>query len=385
VLEQLGTRLDTRMQTHVIATHRHQLFSLPKTSSCFLAARETVEVLRSNCIAACFHRLHLHRIHFHRLLIVSLFHRLTQKKVSHKKAQKMMENGHKATTTTTTTPLSSSTTTSMSPQADTNVTVIVSTSHDEDDVAMSSTTTNTPRPTALSPSGGGGGCYLRWSRLEKSVEVSTAQSGLMGASSISDVGSGGKNSNNKRSSSHKKNAAHSSSVKTTNKKHILKQVAGHAAPGEILALMGPSGSGKTSLLNVLSGRSTYQGGVISINGQAISSQSAMKRFMSKTAYVKQNDIFFGHLTVRDQLTYTALLRMPRGDNNNNNKSSNDNSIFHTEVNRILRLLRLHKVADSPIELVSGGERKRVNIGTELLTDPKVVLLDEPTSGTYHTL
>lgn len=92
--------------------------------------------------------------------------------------------------------------------------------------------------------------------------------------------------------------------------------------------------------------------------------------------------------------------MPRGgdkQNSNNNKSSTNtepqqqqssssdddhkNKYFHDEVNRILRLLRLGKVADTPIQLVSGGERKRVNIGTELLTDPTVVLLDEPTSGT----
>jgi ABC-type transport system involved in cytochrome bd biosynthesis fused ATPase/permease subunit len=138
--------------------------------------------------------------------------------------------------------------------------------------------------TAHGRGGGGGGAYLRWSRLEKSVEVSAAQSGLMGASSISDVrGSPTTNSSKKKSS---KNAS-SSSSSSSSVKHILKQVTGHAAPGQMLALMGPSGSGKTSLLNVLSGRSTYQGGVISINGQAITSQSAMKRFMSKTAYVKQ--------------------------------------------------------------------------------------------------
>jgi ABC-type multidrug transport system ATPase subunit len=55
-----------------------------------------------------------------------------------------------------------------------------------------------------------------------------------------------------------------------------------------------------------------------------------------------------------------------------------------EVDRILTLLRLRKVADSQIVMCSGGERKRVNIGTELLTDPAVLLLDEPTSGLDST-
>lgn len=131
---------------------------------------------------------------------------------------------------------------------------------------------------------------------------------------------------------------------------------------------------KTSLLNILSGRSTYESGVISINGDPITA-SSMKRLMSKIAYVKQQDVFFDHLTVRDQLTYTALLRLP---------SEIPRAHKHEEVNKIIGMLRLSKVAESPIMLLSGGEKKRVNIGTELLTDPVVLLLDEPTSGLDST-
>lgn len=147
-----------------------------------------------------------------------------------------------------------------------------------------------------------------------------------------------------------------------------------ATTGEVLALMGPSGSGKTSLLNALSGRSSFDSGVITINGKPMTG-SSMKRLMSKIAYVKQNDVFFGHLTVRDQLTYTALLRLP---------SDLPKASKHEEVDRIIKLLRLSKVADSPIMLLSGGEKKRVNIGTELLTDPAIIMLDEPTSGLDST-
>ena len=57
---------------------------------------------------------------------------------------------------------------------------------------------------------------------------------------------------------------------------------------------------------------------------------------------------------------------------------------HEEVDKVIQMLRLSKVADSPINLLSGGEKKRVNIGTELLTDPGVLLLDEPTSGLDST-
>lgn len=57
---------------------------------------------------------------------------------------------------------------------------------------------------------------------------------------------------------------------------------------------------------------------------------------------------------------------------------------HLEVEKVIRMLRLNHVAASPIYLLSGGEKKRVNIGTELLTDPSVLLLDEPTSGLDST-
>ena len=135
-----------------------------------------------------------------------------------------------------------------------------------------------------------------------------------------------------------------------------------------------AGSGKTSLLNVLSGRSNYESGVISINGEPLTPMSR-KKLMSKIAYVKQSDVFFNHLTVRDQLTYTALLRLP-------STVPKDKKV--EEVEKLIKLLRLSKVADSQIMLCSGGEKKRVNIGTELLTDPQALLLDEPTSGLDST-
>jgi ABC-type multidrug transport system ATPase subunit/ABC-type multidrug transport system permease subunit len=128
------------------------------------------------------------------------------------------------------------------------------------------------------------------------------------------------------------------------------------------------------LLDTLSGRTSYQEGTISINGERLSAHK-MKKILSKTAYVKQADIFFEHLTVQDQLTYTALLRLP---------SSMTKKQKHDEVARIIALLRLGKVAESQIRMCSGGEKKRVNIGTELLTDPMIILLDEPTSGLDST-
>ena len=96
----------------------------------------------------------------------------------------------------------------------------------------------------------------------------------------------------------RKQISSSGSAAAPTMKQILSNVSGSANPGEILALMGPSGSGKTTLLDCLSNRGIISSGTISINGAPLS-----KRHKRSIAYVMQNDIFFDHLTVRDQLLY----------------------------------------------------------------------------------
>jgi ABC-type multidrug transport system ATPase subunit len=212
-------------------------------------------------------------------------------------------------------------------------------------------------------------CKMRWTNIIKTVELKENQGGLIkstigeakGASTPEIAGS---------------DDSIAPVVPGTTHKIILNQISGQAKPGEILALMGPSGSGKTSLLDVLSSRSAYQDGTITLNDSVITNRPGkVKALKRKTAYIKQQDIFFEHLTVKDQLTYTAFLRL--GDEYTKVEK-------HQEVSKVINLLRLNKCQDTPIRLVSGGERKRVNIGTELLTNPSIIMLDEPTSGLDST-
>jgi len=143
---------------------------------------------------------------------------------------------------------------------------------------------------------------------------------------------------------------------------LLDNVSGQIHPGQVVALMGPSGCGKTTLLNTLAGRAlSGVTGDIWFNTQRY--EKPMKR---KLAYVLQQDLFFENLTVKQQLTYTALLRLP-------NDLSKSDKLAHVE--RIIDQLRIRKCANTPIMLISGGEKKRVNIGTELLTNPSVIFLD----------
>jgi len=210
----------------------------------------------------------------------------------------------------------------------------------------------------IESTGGKSEMLLRWTRISKAVTLKDEQRGLMRSSiagPVSEVSARGKRET---------------------EKCILDQVSGSALPGTVTALIGPSGSGKTTLLNILSGRTKFTSGELIVNGQSIrASDGSSKRFVSNMAYVRQEDIFFDHLLVRDQLAYTAFLRLPQRWPRNRKLQ---------EVDRIIRLLRLTKVQNSAINKLSGGERKRVNIGTELLTNPSCVLLDEPTSGLDST-
>ncbi|CAF0837440.1 unnamed protein product [Adineta steineri] len=152
---------------------------------------------------------------------------------------------------------------------------------------------------------------------------------------------------------------------------LLDNLSGQIHPRQLVALMGPSGCGKTTLLNTLAGRAMNGvTGDIWFNNQRY--DKGMKR---KLAYVLQQDLFFEPLTVKQQLTYTALLRLP------NHLSRKDKL---AQVEHVIDQLRIRKCANTPIMLVSGGEKKRVNIGTELLTNPSVIFLDEPTSGLDST-
>ena len=231
------------------------------------------------------------------------------------------------------------------------------------------------------------GITLQWHHISKTVDLSTNRVHGKSSNVTKKI---------RQSFSFRRSIARNG-FNMENKKCILNNISGSARVGEVLSLMGPSGSGKTSLLDVLSGRSshdTMNGSIndgsmvvdhefsgITINGE-IGTPVTLKKLRRRIAYVKQQDIFFQHLTVRDQLMFTAMLRLPKPKLNKTATSSRE--FYECAVNNIISLLRLEKCEDSIIQIISGGERKRVNIGTELLTDPSVIILDEPTSGLDST-
>lgn len=157
-------------------------------------------------------------------------------------------------------------------------------------------------------------------------------------------------------------------------KTILSNISGFVEPGQMLAVMGPSGAGKSSLLDILSRK--HKRGVISgkilING----SSPTRKQFKRITGFVDQDDSLMGTLTVRETLTYAALMRLPR---------KMPLKAKQKRVEDVIQELGIAKIADSQIGApgqrgISGGEKRRVSIGKELVTSPSLLFLDEPTSG-----
>eukprot|EP01023_Acetabularia_acetabulum_P037446 TRINITY_DN3551_c0_g1_i5.p1 TRINITY_DN3551_c0_g1~~TRINITY_DN3551_c0_g1_i5.p1 ORF type:complete len:625 (-),score=111.88 TRINITY_DN3551_c0_g1_i5:523-2397(-) len=163
-------------------------------------------------------------------------------------------------------------------------------------------------------------------------------------------------------------------VKGGNKgKQILSDVSGFVEPGNLLALMGPSGSGKTTLLDTLAGRlasSATSSGTIKLNGQ----KSSLS--YGKTAYVTQDDMMTGTLTVRETISFSAFLRISSAYSREQKLELIENTI---------RELGLEGVADVylgnwHLRGVSGGQRRRVKVGQELVIQPSLMFLDEPTTG-----
>jgi ABC-type multidrug transport system ATPase subunit len=143
--------------------------------------------------------------------------------------------------------------------------------------------------------------------------------------------------------------------------------------GKLIALMGASGSGKSTLLNVLNGNATPQEGRVLLNGLDIHRQK--DEMQGVIGYVPQDDLLIEELSVYENLYFAARLCF-----SGKSAAKLDELVFQTLKSLGLweaRNLRVGNVLDKTI---SGGQRKRVNIGLELLREPAMLFVDEPTSG-----
>lgn len=143
--------------------------------------------------------------------------------------------------------------------------------------------------------------------------------------------------------------------------------------GKLIGIMGGSGAGKSTLLNVLNGIETPSGGAVLINGINIHTQK--DRIEGVIGHVSQDDLLIEELTVYQNLFYNAKLCF-----GNFPDSKIGAMVMETLTDLGLEHTRDLKVG-SPLEkTISGGQRKRLNIGLELIREPAVLFVDEPTSG-----
>jgi ABC-type multidrug transport system ATPase subunit/pSer/pThr/pTyr-binding forkhead associated (FHA) protein len=146
---------------------------------------------------------------------------------------------------------------------------------------------------------------------------------------------------------------------------ILQPTSLSILPGELVAIIGESGAGKSTLMKSLCGVQQPTSGRVILNGEPVAARRA------DVGYVPQDEIVHRLLTVREALGYAAELRLPQ-----------DATPAHLSaaVERVVAEVGLEEHADTRIGSLSGGQRKRAGVAVELIDEPGVLFLDEPTTG-----
>jgi len=146
---------------------------------------------------------------------------------------------------------------------------------------------------------------------------------------------------------------------------VIKDVSIDIKPGEFFTLLGPSGCGKTTLLRMIIGFNSIEGGEIKINNTVINTIPTNQRNMGM---VFQNYAIFPHMSVRDNVAFGLKMR------------GKTQAEINTAVNEILKVVKIDHLADRmPVQL-SGGQQQRVALARAIVIEPEVLLMDEPLSN-----
>ncbi|MGD9976856.1 MAG: ATP-binding cassette domain-containing protein [Bacteroidales bacterium] len=156
-------------------------------------------------------------------------------------------------------------------------------------------------------------------------------------------------------------------------KNGIKRFRAKEESGQLIGIMGSSGVGKSTLLNLLTGKQKPQKGRVLINGYDIYAEPHAVRGI--IGLVPQDDLLFENLTVYQNMLYNAKLCF-------GNYNRRQTELLVKKILTDLELWDIHNLkVGSPLnKIISGGQRKRLNIGLELLREPTILFVDEPTSG-----
>jgi ABC-type multidrug transport system ATPase subunit len=165
------------------------------------------------------------------------------------------------------------------------------------------------------------------------------------------------------------NACVDADVKRKGRRRLLRQVNLHLPPASLTAVAGPSGAGKTTLMRLLSGQTAASEGMVLYNG--VNLAQCREAHAALMAFVPQDDVVHPDLTVSEALGYQARLRLGKDA---------PVSVRSTSIHKALGFVGLEDQKGQLVKTLSGGQRKRVSIASELLNEPEILFLDEPTSG-----
>jgi ABC transport system ATP-binding/permease protein len=138
--------------------------------------------------------------------------------------------------------------------------------------------------------------------------------------------------------------------------------------GHFMAIVGPSGCGKSTLLKLIAGINQETSGSIFWNGRNLSEEGDLEA--SEIGYVPQFSIAYEALTVEENIESAVRLRA----------ATESRQAFHDLVDQVLASTGLAALRDRPVKVLSGGQRRRLSLALELVTDPVLLLCDEVTSG-----
>ncbi len=161
-----------------------------------------------------------------------------------------------------------------------------------------------------------------------------------------------------------------------NSNNGIKPFSFQSESNELVGIIGSSGSGKTTLLNLLNGNLKLHGGEIKINGTPLNETLLSSGIIG---YVPQDDLLINELTVFENLFFSARL----------SKNWGSDAVLREKVENVLEIFQLYEFKDIKVgsvlkKTISGGQRKRINIAIELIREPTILFVDEPTSGLSST-
>jgi ABC-2 type transport system ATP-binding protein len=143
--------------------------------------------------------------------------------------------------------------------------------------------------------------------------------------------------------------------------HAVRGISFEIAAGEIFGLLGPNGAGKTSTVEILEGYRKRDGGTVTVLGE--DPATAGSAWRERIGVVLQSSSLYETLTVREHLSaFAGYYERPR------------------DVDEVVDVVGLTKKHDSQVRKLSGGQRRRLDLGLALIGDPEVIFLDEPTTG-----